>query len=129
MVFGVFDGLHSGHLYFLEEAAKYGEVIAVVARDSVVQKLKAKIPRRNENERLRAIREVPFVREAVLGDEKQGVYAVIAKHKPDIICLGYDQDWLRKDLKGKIVKKVLPPMQLIQLTLYWPGKSHTTLLQ
>lgn len=129
MVFGVFDQLHDGHRYFLKEAAKYGNVIAIVARDSVVKKLKSKNPKQNECERLKVVRDIPAVYNAVLGDRKHGNYAVIKKYKPDIVCLGYDQYWLKKDLRRKIAHKILPPMQLVQLKSHQPRKLHTSLLQ
>ncbi len=92
MVFGVFDGLHDGHRFFLREAKKRGgELIAVVARDAVVWLLKNKTPRHEEKVRVRAIRESGLADRVVLGDQKQGTYAVIRRWKPDIICLGYDQ--------------------------------------
>ena len=40
MVFGVFDRLHPGHLSFLEQASKHGNVVAVITRDDVVKALK-----------------------------------------------------------------------------------------
>jgi len=41
MVFGVFDGLHEGHLFFLDEAQKYGDnLIIVVASDINVKNIK-----------------------------------------------------------------------------------------
>ena len=129
MVFGVFDGLHKGHLYFLREVAKYGKLIAVVARDSAVKKLKNKTPKRNERERLRAVRKAAFVYQAVLGDKKQGGYAVVKQYKPDIICLGYDQKRLKEDLKRKLNKKALSSIKFIQLMPHQPQKLHSSLLQ
>ena len=128
MAFGVFDGLHKGHLYFLREAAKHGELIVVVARDSTVKKLKDKIPKRSEKERLRAVRRVAFVYKTMLGDKKQSSYEVIKKHKPDIICLGYDQSWLKKDLEEKMGGVVLPKIVLTQITPCRPEELHTSLL-
>ncbi|PKK81324.1 MAG: FAD synthase, partial [Thermoplasmata archaeon HGW-Thermoplasmata-2] len=41
MASGVFDILHMGHIYFLEEARKLGDRLAVVvACDATVRKLK-----------------------------------------------------------------------------------------
>ena len=39
LIFGVFDGIHKGHLYFINEAKKQGgHLVAIVARDSIVKK-------------------------------------------------------------------------------------------
>ena len=36
-IFGVFDGIHDGHLFFIREAKKQGNrLVAIVARDEVV---------------------------------------------------------------------------------------------
>ena len=44
MAFGTFDLMHPGHEYFLRQAKKRGDyLIAVIARDSTVKKLKGKL--------------------------------------------------------------------------------------
>ncbi|MFY9463295.1 MAG: adenylyltransferase/cytidyltransferase family protein [Candidatus Sungiibacteriota bacterium] len=122
MVFGVFDGLHEGHRYFLAMAREQGdELIAVVARDEVVRVLKNKTPRHSEEERRRAVAQLlrlslnseakPQLTDAsraVLGDRVLGAYDVIKKYKPDVICLGYDQHALAEDLEKKMQTGVVP---------------------
>src|SRR5688572_21899709 len=103
MVFGVFDGLHEGHRAFLNFAQEQGKLVVVVARDSVVQKLKNKTTNNKENARVEAIQKFLPDAEVVLGDEEQGSYEVIKKHNPDIICLGFDQQALAKDLQAKFL--------------------------
>lgn len=91
MCFGTFDKLHPGHWYYLSESKKKGDyLIVVVARDENVLKIKNKLPRESENERLENIKNIDFVDEVVLGDLLDR-YAVIKKEKPDILCFGYDQ--------------------------------------
>lgn len=102
MVFGVFDGLHEGHRYMLEEAGKHGDLIIVVARDTTVQELKHKIPRHTEHERMATIQQFMPAATVVLGDEAQGTYDVVKTHRPAMICFGYDQEALQKDLQAKI---------------------------
>ena len=52
MVFGSFDILHQGHLYFLNEARRFGEeLIVVIARDETILKVKGHKPKYNEKER------------------------------------------------------------------------------
>ena len=119
MVFGVFDGLHEGHGYFLSEAAKHGdELIAVVARDEMVRALKNKTPRHTEGERRQAVARAVAVTRAVLGDREQGVYDVIKKDKPDIICIGYDQHALAEDLEKQMAREEIPNTQLMWLKLH-----------
>ncbi|MEK7084029.1 MAG: adenylyltransferase/cytidyltransferase family protein, partial [Patescibacteria group bacterium] len=58
LVFGTFDGIHTGHLYFLTQAKKKGRVLTVViARDETVKQLKQRSPRHGENERKKMIRD------------------------------------------------------------------------
>ena len=115
MVFGTFDILHKGHLDFFKQAKRYGDyLIAVVARDKTVKKVKSKLPRDNEKKRLKEVKN--HVDKAVLGMIKNK-YKVIEKFKPDIICLGYDQDPL--NLKQELKKRRLNP-KIIRLKPYKP---------
>ena len=112
MVFGTFDVLHQGHLYLFEQARKHGDyLIVVVALDSTVEEVKLHKTMYAEQKRLKAVQKAPFVDKAVLGN-KCDKYKVIEEHKPDIICLGYDQkaftDKLEEELKKrKIVAKIV----------------------
>lgn len=140
MVFGVFDGIHPGHRVFLRQARKFGrELIAVVARDEAVWKLKKRMPKAGEQARLAALRAVLGGQSArssataqyrvVLGDRRQGSYGVIRKFKPDVICLGYDQKTFARDLKEKMRKGELPKIRLERLKPYYPSKFHSSLMK
>ncbi|KKU04736.1 MAG: FAD synthase [Parcubacteria group bacterium GW2011_GWA2_45_30] len=129
IVFGVFDRLHPGHRAFLGQAKRHGkEVIAVVARDSAVKQLKNRKPTQNEKIRMRNVRRVPGVFCAVLGDHKEGEYGVIKKYKPDVICLGYDQQALENDLKKCMRQKKILRIRLVRLRAFMPKKYHSSLL-
>ena len=127
MVFGVFDRLHPGHLDFLRQAREHGdELIVVVARDRAVMELKNKTPFHSEAERLAAVQDVPEVTHAVLGDEVQGSYGVIAAHKPDVICVGYDQHGLAEDLNNKTMSGCISSPTIVRLESHYPYKFHTS---
>lgn len=129
MVFGVFDGLHAGHRAFLRAAKKRGEeLIVVVARDSAARLLKHKTPRRTQAARAAALRRSMLADRVALGDRKQGSYGVIARWKPDIICLGYDQRALANDLKKRMKDGTLSHRSLVALHPHEPEQWHTTLL-
>lgn len=129
MGFGVFDGLHPGHRAFLKRAKRHGgKLIVVVARDSTVKKLKGKMPKENEGKRLTAVRKVREVNLAILGDIKQGSYGVIKKYRPAIICLGYDQKWLEKDLKTRTRQGLIPKIRLVKLKPYKARKFKSSKL-
>jgi FAD synthetase len=92
---GVFDLLHLGHVKFLEEAKRTGgenvELIVVIARDSTVEQMKGRKPIMPEDQRRALVESLKVVDIAVLGFESLDIGEVIAKIKPDIIALGYDQ--------------------------------------
>lgn len=124
LVFGVFDGLHSGHIHFLKQARKFGnKLIVAIARDEVVKKLKHKTPQADEKERLELVKSLRLVDRAVAGDKKISSYKIVNKIKPDIICLGYDQKTLAADIKNH-----LPNITIVVTRAYRPKKMHTTKL-
>lgn len=89
MVFGTFDILHAGHESFFEQAKKLGNyIIAVIARDITVKKIKGNRPFYNENERAKNLK--GWAEKIILGDLKDK-YKMIRKFRPDVIALGYDQ--------------------------------------
>lgn len=127
LAFGVFDHIHEGHISFLEQAARLGdELIIAVARDSVVHALKNKIPSQSEEVRQRLLSEVKGVTEVVLGDEELGSWKVIKRINPHIICLGYDQYWLKKDLEKHIERGLLSGMNITVANAYKPEYLHTS---
>ncbi len=89
LAFGTFDGLHPGHRYYLDEAAKQGELTVIVARDLNVVKIKGQPALRDERARLQALLDAGY--RAVLGSETDR-YAVFSEIRPDVVCLGYDQE-------------------------------------
>jgi len=111
MAFGSFDVLHKGHEHYLKEAKSYGDyLIVVAARDENILKFKSTNPKYDENYRLGEVKKLGFVDEAVLGN-KEDVFKVLEKFKPDVICLGYDQksgnleeELKKRGLKAEIVR-------------------------
>ncbi len=109
MVFGVFDGLHKGHQFFLEQAKKLGtDLIIVVTIDKVVEELKNKVPRFNLKKRIEDLRQLAITNKIVSGDEKNGSWKIIKKFKPDIIALGYDQKDLALNLSQYLLAVDFP---------------------
>ena len=107
MVFGTFDGLHRGHLNFFRQAKKLSKnsfLIVSVARDKNVLKIKHKIPTLKEKARINLVKSCKFADKVILSGLSNHI-PHIAKERPDIIALGYDQkDYvknLKKDLKNK----------------------------
>ncbi len=129
MVFGVFDGIHQGHRALLKEAKSHGDyLIAVVTQDHVIQYLKGHPPHRNFAERAAALRNEDIVDLVVKGDGDLGSWGVIAKHKPDIIALGYDQGMLRTSLEDYFDKLDRKPT-IATMNPHEPDIYHSSLLQ
>lgn len=90
LVFGTFDNLHPGHLYFLNEADKRGELFVSVGLDDNVEVIKGKHPRQNQEERIKAIQSA--FPSAIVGTGDADDYLKPIKDiQPDLILLGYDQ--------------------------------------
>ena len=145
LVFGTFDGLHEGHLDFFKQAKKYGDyLVVVVGRDSTVLKVKKRLPKFNENERLKSVLTnqppprgatgVPvgpareLVSEAKLGNEGNNPYKIIKEINPDIICLGYDQTHFTEKLAQKLQEMGLSHIEIKRLNAYKPKIYHSSLL-
>ncbi len=108
MCFGTFDKLHPGHRSYLEQAKRYGDyLIVVVARDERVKRLKGKLPSEKEEFRKKNLEELDIINKVILGN-LENRFKVIEDEKPDVICLGYDQEVdeekLRKKFRGKIIR-------------------------
>ncbi len=99
LIFGVFDTLHDGHRFFIEQAQTYGnKLIISVAQDSSVLHYKKRAPVQTQDERMRALREAYPEALVVPGDNEQNTWSAIHMYHPQIIALGYDQHALRERL-------------------------------
>lgn len=102
MVFGTFDIIHPGHIDFFKQAAECGDyLIAVIARDVNVKKIKGYYPEKSENKRRKQVHDLKWVNKVVLG-YKGNKFRIIKEHDPDVICLGYDQVVTIEDLRDKL---------------------------
>ncbi len=107
LVFGTFDILHPGHIYFLRQAKKYGDFLIVsLAREKYIKKIKGRRPRHSEIERKRLLESLKFVDKVVLGSKRDYLKHIL-RQKPDVIALGYDQEAFTESLKEKLAVKGL----------------------
>lgn len=92
MIFGAFDIIHPGHLSLLRNAKKRGnKLIVVVARDKTIKEVKGRKPKFNEEERMSKLASLNIADELILGDLRDR-YKAVKEMKPDVVCLGYDQE-------------------------------------
>jgi len=126
MVFGTFDGLHLGHIDFINQALIIAEkLIVIVARDKNVYKIKGHYPKYTENKRLAILKEKYKNNHKIqiLFGQVQDPYRVIEKYKPDTICLGYDQSGFSLNLSIKY-----PSIKIFRLKPFYPKKYKSSLL-
>ena len=127
MVFGVFDGLHDGHRFFLRSALKYcSKLIIVLSQNDTVKILKNHQPHFPIKKRMAVIKKEFSDSLVCAGDKKINTWEVVLRHKPDLIILGYDQVSLKTSLK-KIQKKY--DFKLFSLKMCFKnGKIRSSLL-
>lgn len=129
MVFGAFDGLHPGHLYFFRQAKKYGDrLIVSVGTDKNVQRIKGKSPLFSQEERLGLVRECRIVDQVVLGAEKD-FYKHILKYRPDVICLGYDQWADEEEVRAELDSVGLLQTKVVRLKPYKTERSKSSIVK
>lgn len=111
---GVFNILHPGHVYFLEQAKGMGdELVVIVASDKMASKAKGTIL--PQEQRAHMISALKIVDEVYVGDDEDNM-KLIPKIAPDIITLGFDQDINEDDIGAQIAKlKLAVNPQVVRL--------------
>ena len=118
---GCFDILHVGHIKYLEEAKKYGDVLVIgLNSDESVKKLKGKDrPINSQQDRLKVLFNLKSVDCVILFNEKTPLN-LIKKIMPDVLVKG--GDYKKDEVVGnKIVKKTL-------ILSFIKGKSTSRLI-
>lgn len=124
IAFGTFDGFHPGHAFYLDEAAKFGDLTVVVARDATVLKVKGRPPLKNEAELLSDVVAAGY--RGVLGSLTDR-YAVLAEVRPDVICLGYDQVAFTEKLETVLQERGLEA-RIVRIGAFEPETYKSSLL-
>ncbi len=123
MVFGVFDGFHPGHQFFLSQArARCERLVVVVALSEVVERMKKRPPLYSYEERVARIKEFDSSLTVVPSDPGLGDWQVLKNHQPDIVFLGYDQVAL-----GQALADIAMPHAFIDS--HYPEKYKSGLLR
>lgn len=96
---GCFDLLHYGHIKYLEDAKRKGDILIVgINSDSSIKKIKGKNrPIVNERDRLRIIAALESVNYVVMFNENTPI-KVIQSIKPDMLIKG--SDWNKNNIVG-----------------------------
>ncbi len=125
LVFGVFDMLHPGHVYFLMEALKLGEELHVcLATDEFVKEIKNKNPNFSYYDRQKGLKSAFPSIIIHKGDNVPGEWSIFKKLSPNIIALGHDQN----ELKNELQKLNLSNVEIVTVEPFKKNIYSTTLL-
>jgi tRNA pseudouridine55 synthase len=130
LVSGTFDGVHEGHKNYFQQARKLGhKLICIVARASVVKKIKGEYPRLDAKKRIKLVKQCTEIDQVFLGTYgKDGeIYNFVAQLKPDVIALGYDQKAYTKNLKREMKRRGLR-VKVIRLNAYKPHVYKSSII-
>ena len=97
-VSGCFDLLHSGHVAFFQEAARYGDLYVAIGSDRTVFELKNRPTINKENERKYMIQSLSFVKEVLIarGSGMLDFVDELKDVRPDYFVVNEDGNLLEK---------------------------------
>ena len=117
MATGVFDLIHTGHISYLQQARSMGdELVVVVACDDTVRRNKHE-PITPDTMRVRIVESLKPVDIAVIGKHRD-MFNTVRELDPDIIVLGFDQNFNEVELRESLKKEGLDHIQVIRATEY-----------
>lgn len=127
-IFGVFDGIHDGHRFFITEAKKQGDILVIsVTQDEISLDLKGRNPKYALTERIRALEKVFPEARVISGDTTSGSWTELQKYTPGIIAIGYDQTALHNALEA--ARETLGfPFEIVVIPDYRGDELHSSLL-
>ena len=102
LVSGCFDLLHSGHIAFFREAARYGELYVALGADRTVFELKGRPPVNSEAERLFMVEAVDCVAGALVssGSGILDFEPELRRLRPQVLVVNADGDFPEKRQLG-----------------------------
>jgi len=114
-VSGCFDLLHGGHVRFLKDAAKFGDVYVALGSDANIKRLKDVTPTYNEKERAYLLNNLKPVKKAFVSPGLGKLHFVkdLEKIKPHVFVVNEDGHSVEKEkickqkgIKYKVLKRV-----------------------
>ena len=123
---GCFDIIHAGHVFYLKEARKFGDVLIIgLNSDSSVKKLKGESrPIFNQNERASVLSALQMVDHIVIFSEETP-QDLITEIVPDVLVKG--GDYTKEDIVG--YDTVINAGGLVEIVRFVEGQSTTSVIE
>lgn len=123
---GCFDLLHIGHVRYLEEASRLGDILIVgINTDASVSQLKGPTrPIQNENDRAEILASLKAVDHTILFSEETP-YNLIKQIEPDVLVKG--GDWKPEQIVGSDI--VLAKGGEVKSLQFIDGRSTTQIIK
>ncbi len=135
LVTGFFDLLNSGHVGFLKEGARFGDLYVGIGSDANFEQLKGRKPVASEQERLYMVKAVRHVKDAVInsGSGILDFIETVEQVKPDLLVVNTngDNDAKRRFCEQKGIEYIVlgDPRSLHSTENTANGKEAITKLQ
>lgn len=127
LVSGTFDGIHEGHKNYFQQARNHGQrLIAIIARNKTVEKIKSHTPLYSEKERVHFVKQCDEIDRVYLG-VLDNELDFVASLKPDVIALGYDQKAYTENLEKEMKNRGLS-VKIVRLEPFYPNKFKSSLI-
>lgn len=126
MVGGVFNIVHAGHLFFLQEAKKFGDYLIVVVASDVTAVRSKMYPVFSADKRKEMLEKIKIIDKVIIGDNIDFLN-VVRKEKPDVIVLGHDQKMSEKRIEQE-TNKIGINCQIIRMKKFKKGYSVSRML-
>lgn len=100
LITGSFDLTHPGHLYFMEQASKYGDLYVGIGSDASIEQLKGRPTIWKQEERLYMVKSIKWVKGAWINNGMGNFDFFKDPHAKlmDILIVNSDQDFPEKRL-------------------------------
>ncbi len=129
LAFGTFDIFHPGHEFYLKKAKSLGDMLyVIISRDETVKKVKGQFPDFDEKKRQAKISYLNYVDKAILGNNGEDKLKLIEDINPDVICLGYDQNFFTESLKEELEKRGVYP-EIVRAESFNPEEHKSSKLR
>lgn len=124
---GVFDIIHPGHLHYLRHAHGLGDWLTVVVTSDAHATHSKRSPIHSQAERAELVGALRDVDEVIVGAEPYDLIATTRRAHPDVIALGYDQDFDETELE-RTLKAAGIEVEIARIPAYPERQAQTRTL-